>query len=1243
MRARDPQRTDIAEKLIALRRQTATKPPKNSQPEPQPAARKSSATAETDPDDFSRRLNISNSPRQTKLFNPERDPIPTIRRTTEPEIMSDAASSAYARSREQSSPRHLFDHRKDDPVRFSVLTRPSRPTPTPKSSGDHMSSSASSYAASQTSSSFTLSSTTDGSSASSALFDNQGKPTEDPGTSNIFALQLKKLYRTITSLEAKIKLEDVEENDLINEGGGRIMLKGKEVEDEETEKERWKAQIADHKKLIDTIHNLLELSLAPTVPASLRNIPTKYNIVARLWTNGFFKLLESLRRAAFSLPASSSAAISSSTSFPSNPQPSYASGHRGSQFALEHLTDFTYYAYTFYTGLLEEPQLVSFRSGWLEALGDMARYKMMVETFLERREKETSSLTRSNGGLTMKNLSDAVEGMVMDPPLSIGLAPPDISRDATRHNSNSQAKSTSKSPLSVVDSDANHSHAAPSVGVHAAQLLQAYMEPEKERWRNIARDWYGMGLGEQPGTGKLHHHIGVLCREVIVGGKVAERDEKEMLRGVYHYVKSMTTLHPFPTSRESILAFFSPSLQQKPTTKSIPSLFVQLHGMLFTNINLDAFDETMARFMTSIKTSVDGQIEDREWIMMATINLGAVLEYGKAGGVVRKCMGGTAGPSNSTSSSGPSRVGKREREVDTYDGDRMDVDETRSARASPMPANAVPASEPLPQAVIHALNLTFTLLSHVLQNPFRRSTPYSSRSVNPYLTVLLTFLPTVLKSSGVAGSDGRKHSVLELIERWVPWHDLAEFLSTKIPGGIWESQNLIPTSSTPFKSRPVEDRWPMLTTGTAPPLPEDWCLRGTEWVGRKVYERGFWKGNGGDDEKFARPEIEYLSESEVGKGDDGTDGKIEDDDDEDSHGPGSRYRGIPMVWKSNTDASLMPPPRRSNTPSDVNKKRFVRLLRCGVTLATLVDGFGWNEGTRRFSVHGILEQKIQHWQEEERVRQAEEESRRQRLSERWQDMPSDMDVDYEEAMSSEESSDDEDDSEQVKVLKARRRYLKSLLRTAHHHQPRAPSPARRHRARGSRHGSKAPAQNLSFRPGYTVLVLDTNILLSSLSDVAKLIESYRWTVLIPVPVLMELEGLSLNPSQLGDAAKEALTFIGLRMKTHGRSLKVQTTKGNYLNNLAVVAEEVSFSASDERNMDDLILKIALWHQDHWSDRSDMLPDNDSMDVEEPMNVEAPIKVLLLSLDRNLRLKARSRQLPAADERDLASILASTVT
>jgi protein SMG6 len=58
---------------------------------------------------------------------------------------------------------------------------------------------------------------------------------------------------------------------------------------------------------------------------------TKYNIIVRLWTYAFHKLPETLCRAAFASPLA---------------------------LALEHLQDFIYYAYIFYTGLLEDPTLV---------------------------------------------------------------------------------------------------------------------------------------------------------------------------------------------------------------------------------------------------------------------------------------------------------------------------------------------------------------------------------------------------------------------------------------------------------------------------------------------------------------------------------------------------------------------------------------------------------------------------------------------------------------------------------------------------------------------------------------------------------------------------------------------------------------------------------------------------------------------------------------------------------------------
>jgi len=95
--------------------------------------------------------------------------------------------------------------------------------------------------------------------------------------------------------------------------------------------------------LSELMLDLLTISLAPGVPASLKNIPEKYNIIIHLWTNCFYRLLENLRR-------------SSPTS----------------KIALEYLQEFIYYAYTFYTSLLERNTFKEYHAGWLEALGDLA-------------------------------------------------------------------------------------------------------------------------------------------------------------------------------------------------------------------------------------------------------------------------------------------------------------------------------------------------------------------------------------------------------------------------------------------------------------------------------------------------------------------------------------------------------------------------------------------------------------------------------------------------------------------------------------------------------------------------------------------------------------------------------------------------------------------------------------------------------------------------------------------------------
>ena len=218
------------------------------------------------------------------------------------------------------------------------------------------------------------------------------------------------------------------------------------------------------------IHNLLRLTLAHNVPVSLRAVPEKYNLIMRLWLHGFHRPLENLRRCAFN----------------------------NSIVALEHLQDFIYYAYTFYSCLFEEENLSVYRSSWVESLGDLARYRMAVSELVTNKTSHSASLTQS----AVSQVANVSDDVAMS-----------ISADDTK------ASQISDNPVLPKGN-------SPSVGIEAARAME--LLPEREKWRNIAREWYSNGLIEYPGTGRLHHHMGFLCKEF---------GEGEELRGLYHFIK----------------------------------------------------------------------------------------------------------------------------------------------------------------------------------------------------------------------------------------------------------------------------------------------------------------------------------------------------------------------------------------------------------------------------------------------------------------------------------------------------------------------------------------------------------------------------------------------------------------------------------------------------------------------------------------------------------------------------------
>jgi len=70
---------------------------------------------------------------------------------------------------------------------------------------------------------------------------------------------------------------------------------------------------------------------------------------------------------------------------------------------------------------------------------------------------------------------------------------------------------------------------------------------------------------------------------------------------------------------------------------------------------------------------------------------------------------------------------------------------------------------------------------------------------------------------------------------------------------------------------------------------------------------------------------------------------------------------------------------------------------------------------------------------------------------------------------------------------------------------------RRWSSRPQRAAHNAPTYpQLQLVPGYTILVLDTKIVLSSLPIVTSLVESLRWPVTVPLQSTVELDGLASN-------------------------------------------------------------------------------------------------------------------------------------
>ena len=90
--------------------------------------------------------------------------------------------------------------------------------------------------------------------------------------------------------------------------------------------------------------------------------------------------------------------------------------------------------------------------------------------------------------------------------------------------------------------------------------------------------------------------------------------------------------------------------------------------------------------------------------------------------------------------------------------------------------------------------------------------------------------------------------------------------------------------------------------------------------------------------------------------------------------------------------------------------------------------------------------------------------------------------------------------------------------------------------------------------------------------VTSFVESLRWTIVAPLPAIMVLDVLALNANLLSKVAKAAVAFVVSHVRSHANSLKVQTSRGNYLSLLSgslltIRTKQINFDDHDscERN------------------------------------------------------------------------------
>jgi hypothetical protein len=231
---------------------------------------------------------------------------------------------------------------------------------------------------------------------------------------------------------------------------------------------------------------------------------------------------------------------------------------------------------------------------------------------------------------------------------------------------------------------------------------------------------------------------------------------------------SLMVVHGFSSARESFLILIDPALGRKASTWN--EAFIRLHGMLFARLQLDSFDDEVDSFLDCWDPS---SVTSTQWAITTVTNISALYQYNRKDSRLKEAL----------------RQGRREKREteheesapaeETTEADSilppsqlqndLQVDMANTERAPDQFANMPVGIRSddredvsLSKIVFEkAAFLGFTLLSETLNSGTTQDGPLIS------IHIWLVFLAYAL----------RYQPVVRLLERKLPWQELAELLN----------------------------------------------------------------------------------------------------------------------------------------------------------------------------------------------------------------------------------------------------------------------------------------------------------------------------------------------------------------------------------------------------------------------------------------------------------------------------------